>query len=58
MTGPVIRNSLRLSDAYVSLNLPSLVQIIACRLVATKPLAQPMLEYCELDSYEQTSVKF
>ena len=30
---------------YASANLPSLVQIIACRLVGAKPLSEPMLEY-------------
>ena len=37
---------------------PSLVQIMACRLVGTKPLAEPMLGYFLLDPLEQTSVKF
>ena len=36
----------------------SLVQVMACRLFGTKPLSQPMLVYCQLDSWEQTSVKF
>ena len=31
---------------YASVNRPSLVQIMACRLVCTKPLSEPMLEYC------------
>ena len=31
---------------YVSVNSPSLVQIIACRLIGAKPLSEPMLEYC------------
>ena len=31
---------------YASVNLPSLVQIMACRLVGAKPLSKPMLEYC------------
>ena len=40
-------NSLRPSDAYMSqLTRPSLVQIMACRLVGAKPLSEPMLEYC------------
>ena len=30
---------------YASVNLPSLVQIMACRLVGAKPLPEPMLEY-------------
>ena len=39
-------NSLRLSVAYVSVNWPSLIQIMACRLCSTKPFSEPMLEYC------------
>ena len=31
---------------YASVNLPSLVQIMACRLVGAKPLSELMLEYC------------
>ena len=33
---------------YTSVNLPSLVQIIACRLVGAEPLPEPMMEYCYL----------
>ena len=29
-----------------------------CRLFGTKPLAEPMLTYCQLDPMEQTSMKF
>ena len=31
---------------------------MACRLFGAKPLPEPMLAYCELDSWEQISVKF
>ena len=31
---------------YASINYPSLVQIMACRLIGAKPLSEPMLEYC------------
>ena len=31
---------------YASVNQPSLVQIMACRLVGVKPLSEPMLGYC------------
>ena len=31
---------------------------MACRLTSAKPLSETMLEYCLLDIYEQTSVKF
>ena len=37
----------------------ALVQIImACRLFGAKPLSKPMLVYCQLYPYDQTSVKF
>ena len=36
----------------------SLVQIMACRLFSTKPLPEPMLEYCRLDPGAQIQVKF
>ena len=36
----------------------SLVQVMACCLSSTKPLPEPLLPYCELDSWEQISVKF
>ena len=37
---------------------PSLVQIMACRLFSAKPLPESMLVYCQLDPWEQVSVKF
>ena len=36
----------------------SLVQVMACRLFGAKPLTEPMLAYCQLDSWENISVKF
>ena len=36
----------------------ALVQIMAGRLFGTKPLPEPMLAYCQLDSWEQISVNF
>ena len=36
----------------------ALVQIMACRLSGAKPLPEPMLPYCQLDPWEQTSVEF
>ena len=36
----------------------ALVQVMACRLFGAKPLPEPMLVYCQLDSWEQISVKF
>ena len=37
---------------------PSLVQVIAYRLFRAKPLPEPMLIYCQIEPYEQSSVKF
>ena len=52
-------NSLRPSDAYMHHQLrPSLAQIMACCLLAAKPLSEPMMNYCQLAPKEQTSVKF
>ena len=51
-------NSLRPGDAYMRQKTnPSLVQIMACRLVGAKPLSAPILEYCWLDPWQHTSVK-
>ena len=36
----------------------SLVQVMACRLLGAKPLPEPILAYCQLDSWEHISVKF
>ena len=36
----------------------SSVQVMACRLFGAKWLPEPMLAYCQLDSWEQISVKF
>ena len=44
-----VSSQLKLIEAewrrYASVNLSSLVQIMACRLVGAKPLSEPMLEY-------------
>ena len=32
---------------------PSLVQIMACRLIDTKPLSELMLTYCQMNTQEQ-----
>ena len=37
---------------------PKLVQVMACRMFDAKPLPEPMLPYCRLDPWEQTSVEF
>ena len=36
----------------------SLVQVMACRLFGAKPSPEPMLAYCQLDSWLHISVKF
>ena len=36
----------------------ALVQVMTCRLFGDKPSPAPMLDYYQLDRYEQTSVKF
>ena len=36
----------------------ALVQVMACRLYGAKPLPEPILDYCQLDPWEQISVKF
>ena len=36
----------------------SLVQVMACRLFCAKPLPEPVMVYCQLDSWQQVSVKF
>ena len=36
----------------------SLVQVMDCHLIETKPLPEPMLAYCQLNSWKQISVKF
>ena len=39
-------------------HIPTLLQIMACRLFGTKPLSEPMLPYCQLDHKVHISVKF
>ena len=41
-----------------SLNIPTLVPIMACRQFGAKSLSNPMLQYCQLDHKEHISVKF
>ena len=59
--GSSLHSHLQLIEAewriYASVIKPSLVQIMACRLVGAKPLSEPMLEYSKLDPKE-ISVKF
>ena len=45
-----------LSDAYMCQQTkPSLVKIMACRLIGAKPLSEPILTYCYLDHEKQTN---
>ena len=51
-------NSSPPSAAYMhQWNGSALVQVMACCLFGTKPLPEPMLTYCQLDCWEQISVK-
>ena len=55
----IVINSYPPSAAYIRQWTGSaLVQVMACRLFGAKPLPEPMLAYCQLDSWEQISVKF
>ena len=36
----------------------ALVRVMACHLFGAKPLPEPMLVYCQLDSWQQISMKF
>ena len=36
----------------------ALFRVMACRLFGTKPLPEPILAYCQSDTWEQISVKF
>ena len=52
-------NSSPPSAAYMcQCTVSTLVQIMACRLYVAKPLSEPMLDYYQLDTWEQSSVKF
>ena len=51
-------NRLQPGDAYMRQSIrSSLVQVMACRLVGTKPLPEPVLIYSNLKAQEQTFVK-
>ena len=57
---PTLRfNSSSPSAAYMrQWTVSTLVQIMACRLFGAKPLPEPMLAYCQFDSWEHISVKY
>ena len=51
-------NSSRPSDAYIGQgNIPTMLQIVVCRLFGTKPLSEPILPYCQLDIKKHISLK-
>ena len=53
-----INNSSTPSAAYMrQWSRSTLVQVMACRLFGAKPLPEPMLVHCQLDSWEQLLVK-
>ena len=59
INGTILLNSSPPSAAYMRWSTgSSLVQAMACRLFCAKPLPEPMLLYCQLDSWEQVSGKF
>ena len=59
VTWPQWVNSRRPSDAYIcQLTVPSLVQIMGCRLFGDTPLSEPMMVYCQFDPKERVSMKF
>ena len=43
---------------HISVSESVLVQVMDCRLFGAKPFSKLMLVYCQLDSWEQISVKF
>ena len=52
-------NSSRPRDSYMRKKTgPSLVQIMACRLFGAKPLSEPMLNYCQLETCKHISMTF
>ena len=55
----IVINSYPPSAAYMRQWTGSaLVQVMACHLFGAKPFPEPMLAYCQLDSWEQISLKF
>ena len=54
----ILLNSSPPSAAYMQWTGSPLAQVMACRLSGAKPLPEPMLAYCQLDSREYISVKF
>ena len=59
LIGQTVLNSSSLSAAYMHQWIRSaLVQIMTCRLFGAKPLSEPVLVYCQLDTWEHTSMKF
>ena len=58
-SGPHFVNSLRPCDTYMhQQDKPLLVQIMTCHLTSAKPLSEPMLIDCLLNSWEQVLMVF
>ena len=54
----LIRITLSFVTKSLTDNKLALVQVMAWQQTGTKPLSEPMMTYCQLDSKEQTSVNF
>ena len=58
VTRPQWVNSSLRSAAYMpQWTGPASVKVMACRLFSAKPLPEPMLAYCQLDCWEQISLR-
>ena len=52
-------NSLRPGDALCGIEVgSSLVHVMACHLFSAKPLPEPLLIYCHVDTQEEISMEF
>ena len=59
LNGKTFVSSFPPSTAYMcQWSRSALVQVMACCPFGTKPLPEPMLAYCQLDSWEQISGRF
>ena len=58
----IVFNSLTPSDVYMRkyalITYAITVQIMACSMTGAKPLSEPVLQYCWLGPWKQTSTKF
>ena len=46
-----------LTPVYASVNRTTLIEIMACHLSGTKPLSEPILDYCQLNPWEKFESK-